>query len=473
MPVSATKKYQIIQKTAVDEYLLLHPETDAEAVLLAAEGITATNVKDALIELQGKITGVSVSAIGKSGMLADGIEDATHRLVTDTEKATWSGKQDKLTFDSTPTKGSANPVTSGGVEAAISGLSEIARTGYLADATEDETHRMVTDAEKSKWNTAADRTIPTKTSDLTNDGEGDDKFATEAYVDAKTSKVYRYKGTVDTFEELPAESNTVGDVYNVVAAHGNEPAGTNFAWDGEAWDSLGGSVDLSKYILASQVSSLGKSGNLSDGVQDATHRLVTDTEKAAWNNKQDKLTIDTAMSATSTNPVQNKVIDAAVKDAKKAGTDAQSAASAAKSAADTANADIAEIVAGTTPVGKATAADGAANVTTNINGKAITSIFETDGMTAKKATAANTLATARAIKLTTDVTGSATFNGGADATIVATLSNTGVKAGTYSAVTVDAKGRATAGAQVVEVGEEGQDAPSANLAVGGLFFKLI
>lgn len=473
MPVSATKKYQIIQKTAVDEYLLLHPETDAEAVLLAAEGITATNVKDALIELQGKISGVSVSAIGKSGKLADAIDDATHRLVTDTEKATWSGKQDKLTFDSTPTKGSANPVTSGGVEAAISGLSEIARTGNLADAAQDETHRVVTDAEKSKWNTAADRAIPTKTSELTNDGaDGTNKFATEAYVNTKTSKIYRYKGTVATYEELP-EEHEVGDVYNVVAAHGNEPAGTNFAWDGEAWDSLGGSVDLSNYILASQVSALGKSGNLADGVQDATHRLVTDTEKAAWNNKQDKLTIDTAMSATSTNPVQNKVIDAAVKDAKKAGTDAQSAASAAKSAADTANADIAEIVAGTTPVGKATAADGATNVTTNINGKAITSIFETDGMTAKKATAANTLTTARAIKLTTDVTGSATFNGGADATIVATLSNTGVKAGTYSAVTVDAKGRATAGAQVVEVGEEGQDAPSANLAVGGLFFKLI
>ncbi len=30
-------------------------------------------------------------------------------------KASWSGKQDKLTFDSAPTQGSQNPVTSGGV----------------------------------------------------------------------------------------------------------------------------------------------------------------------------------------------------------------------------------------------------------------------------------------------------------------------------------------------------------------------
>ncbi len=473
MPSSTTiKKYKIIQKTAVEEYLILHPETDADVVLLAADGIMAANVKDALIELHSKIGAITVSQIGKTGKLADGIDDDSHRLVTDAEKQSWNDKQNKLTFDTTPTKGSENPITSGGVEAALGGLSDIARTGNLADAGQDATHRVVTDAEKNKWNTAADRTIPTKTSNLTNDGEGNGKFATEAYVDEKTSKVYRYKGTVDTFEELPT-SNEVGDVYNVVGTHGDNPAGTNYAWDGEAWDALGGSVDLSKYILASNVSEIGKTGNLADAIQDATHRLVTDTEKATWNAKQDKITIDTAMSDTSANPVQNKVINAAVKDAKKAGTDAQATANTAIGTANTAAADIVKITNGTTKVGKSGTADNATNVTTNINGKAISTIFETDGITAKKATAASTLATARNIKLTTDVTGSASFNGGADATIAATLSNTGVKAGTYSAVTVDAKGRATAGAQVVEVGEEGQDAPSANLAVGGLFFKLI
>lgn len=51
--------------------------------------------------------------------------------------------------------------------------------------------------------------------------------------------------------------------------------------------------------------------------------------------------------------------------------------------------EIANIKNGTTKVKKAEAADNstnATNVTTNINGKAITSIFETDGITAKKAT---------------------------------------------------------------------------------------
>lgn len=48
--------------------------------------------------------------------------------------------------------------------------------------------------------------------------------------------------------------------------------------------------------------------------------------------------VDTAMSDTSTNPVQNKVANAAIADAKKAGTDAATAAANAKSAADAAQA---------------------------------------------------------------------------------------------------------------------------------------
>ncbi len=46
--------------------------------------------------------------------------------------------------------------------------------------------------------------------------------------------------------------------------------------------------------------------------QDSSHRFVTDSEKATWNAKQNALTIDSALSSTSTNPVQNKVINSAL-----------------------------------------------------------------------------------------------------------------------------------------------------------------
>lgn len=47
-----------------------------------------------------------------------------------------------------------------------------------------------------------------------------------------------------------------------------------------------------------------------------------------------------------------------------------------------------------------------------------------------------------------------------------------ITAGSYSAVTVDAKGRVTAGGKSIEWGTTGQNAPSDDLMVGGLFFEL-
>jgi hypothetical protein len=70
---------------------------------------------------------------------------------------------------------------------------------------------------------------------------------------ASVAAALDYKGTKDTYEELPTKGNKKGDVWNVVAAHGTTPAGTNYAWDGAAWDPLGGTIDLSGYYTKSQV----------------------------------------------------------------------------------------------------------------------------------------------------------------------------------------------------------------------------
>ena len=76
---------------------------------------------------------------------------------------------------------------------------------------------------------------------------------TKSEVDSKLSTVYKYKGSVATYEELPSAYNEVGDVYNV------ETDGMNYAWDGTTWDKLGGTVDLSNYYTKSQVDTeLGK-----------------------------------------------------------------------------------------------------------------------------------------------------------------------------------------------------------------------
>ena len=61
-------------------------------------------------------------------------------------------------------------------------------------------------------------------------------------LEQKLTGVFHYKGSVATSADLDnIENPEIGDVYNVVED------GKNFAWDGEAWDDLGGIIDLSGY----------------------------------------------------------------------------------------------------------------------------------------------------------------------------------------------------------------------------------
>lgn len=54
------------------------------------------------------------------------------------------------------------------------------------------------------------------------------------------STVYKWKGSKDTYDQLPTEGNTVGDIWNV------KDTNMNYGWteDG-AWDPLGSSVEIS------------------------------------------------------------------------------------------------------------------------------------------------------------------------------------------------------------------------------------
>lgn len=88
-------------------------------------------------------------------------------------------------------------------------------------------------------------------SQATSDGNGNNIAATYAtiantytkeQVDAKVSSVYRFKGSVATYDDLPSSGQSVGDTYNV------EDSGANYSWDGSAWDKLSETVDLSGYL---------------------------------------------------------------------------------------------------------------------------------------------------------------------------------------------------------------------------------
>ena len=77
---------------------------------------------------------------------------------------------------------------------------------------------------------------------------------TKEEVNGLVSSVYKFRGSVETFEDLPTEGLVEGDVYNVKAT------GENYAWvapvEGETeghWDDLGGDIDLSGYYTKTEV----------------------------------------------------------------------------------------------------------------------------------------------------------------------------------------------------------------------------
>ena len=107
--------------------------------------------------------------------------------------------------------------------------------------------------------------------------------------------VYRYKGSVATYADLPTTGQKVGDVWNVETAdpdHGIK-AGDNVAWDGAQWDILGGNHDLSGYaqlnlantftalnafranIAVSNGTKAGSSGSITLGISPADEPVQT------------------------------------------------------------------------------------------------------------------------------------------------------------------------------------------------------
>ncbi|MGN1393442.1 MAG: hypothetical protein ACI4V7_05280 [Succinivibrionaceae bacterium] len=70
---------------------------------------------------------------------------------------------------------------------------------------------------------------------------------TKAEIDNKLTAVYKFKGSVDTYNDLPNKDLIVGDVYNIL------DTGANYGWTGSVWDKLGENIDLSPYALKSEL----------------------------------------------------------------------------------------------------------------------------------------------------------------------------------------------------------------------------
>ena len=300
-----------------------------------------------ILDLSGYQTKITTTNKLNADLLSEG---TTNKLVSQTEKNTWSGKQDALT------QTQLTNINLGGTALQPNdNISELNNdAGYLtehqdisgkqdvidnthklsADLVDDSTstNKFVTAANKTTWNNKQDA-IPDLTTIRANAtagagaattiaGYGDivthnaNEFLTEhqdisgkadkattlagygitdAYtksqIDGMVSAGMHYKGTKASASALPTTGNQIGDLWNVT------DTGANYAWNGTEWDKLSENIDLSGYqTLLSSTNTL----NPAFIAQDSTHRFVSDTEKTTWGNKQDAIPDLTTIRANAT-----------------------------------------------------------------------------------------------------------------------------------------------------------------------------
>lgn len=181
--------------------------------------------------------------------LSDLSDDPEHRVVSDEEKERWDAKSDfdgsyeslkdvPDTFNPTPHE-HKQYVRQEDVDEAL-----LQKADSDIVYTKEETDIKLSD-KVDKGTVYNKEEIDSK---LSTKVDKKDVYTKEE-TDSKISGVYHFKGTKNTYADLPTEGNKIGDVWNILEddKDHNILAGDNVAWDGQEWDTLAGMVNLSDY----------------------------------------------------------------------------------------------------------------------------------------------------------------------------------------------------------------------------------
>lgn len=184
-------------------------------------------------------------------------EDATHRVVTDTEKQTWNNKSD---FN-----GSFNNLTN--VPQASTGVA-----GVIQIATDQEAENGI--------NTS--KAVNPKQLKTAIDGLG---------------TVFDLKGTKATIQDLPTTGNEIGDVWYVTA----EQVGYIWLNDGatDKWEQFGAPIDLSGYVQYIDI--------INDLTSTATNKALSAYQGKILNDQMSSLSSQLGSTNSNVSTLQSKV----------------------------------------------------------------------------------------------------------------------------------------------------------------------
>lgn len=100
--------------------------------------------------------------------------------------------------------------------------------------------------------------------------------------------LYRFKGNVETLEELNSKTNNnVGDTWNC------KEDGNNYCWNKMEWVNIGTNIDLSNYATKGEVETLRT--NIENAIQEVADTVVTEiatTTQDGLMSKEDKAKLD-------------------------------------------------------------------------------------------------------------------------------------------------------------------------------------
>lgn len=237
-------------------------------------------------------------------------DDATHRLVTDTEKNTWNGKVDKanaisaltLSLNSTDYKLTLSGTRADGTNFTVSDVVDFPLESVVVGGRYDDTTKKVILTLQNG------NTIDFSVADLVNGLQSEitstNKLSADLISDGTTNKTVTatekstWNGKQDAITDLSDIRNGAALGATALQSY-TETDPTVPSWAKAA---------TKPTYTASEVGALPDTTviptALSDLSDDATHRLVTDTEKSAWNGKQDALANANILSGiTSTNVI--------------------------------------------------------------------------------------------------------------------------------------------------------------------------
>lgn len=149
----------------------------------AGGGVTSFNGRGgAVVPKQGDYTAAMVGADvqGAAQTVQDNLNahsQNTTMHITAAERTSWNAKQNALTFDTTPTEGSTNPVTSGGVKAA---LDDVQSSLVLDDTpTANSSNLVKSGGVKSALDLKQDKSTAITTSNIASQTVNKAKYATD------------------------------------------------------------------------------------------------------------------------------------------------------------------------------------------------------------------------------------------------------------------------------------------------------